>query len=114
MAGVEREETLETESCLRGSFKIGVVLHDVTLSVTSLSWTKSGDTASDAGNLLNLYYSHGQFSRQQIGDIFSYFSQKTEFEISCKLETICMKCQILFSKKNKKNIINLASAENGI
>ena len=26
-------------------------------------------------------------------------------------ETICMKCQILFSGKNKKNIINLLSAE---
>ena len=27
------------------------------------------------------------------------------------METICMKCQILFSGKNKKNIINLSSAE---
>ena len=27
------------------------------------------------------------------------------------LETICMKCQILFSGKNKKNIISLSSAE---
>ena len=38
---------------------------------------------------------------------FSYFSQKTEFDISCKLsplETICMKCQILFSGKNRKNV----------
>ena len=26
-------------------------------------------------------------------------------------ETVCMKCQSLFSVKNKKNIINLASAE---
>ena len=26
-------------------------------------------------------------------------------------ETICMKCQNLFSGKNKKNIINLSSAE---
>ena len=37
---------------------------------------------------------------------FSYFSQKTEFDISCKLsqlETVCMKYQILFSE-NKKNI----------
>ena len=44
---------------------------------------------------------------------FSYFSQKTGFDISCKLspiKTICMKCQILFSGKNKKNI-NLSSAE---
>ena len=38
---------------------------------------------------------------------FSYFSQKTGFDISCKLspkETICMKCQTLFSGENKKNI----------
>ena len=45
---------------------------------------------------------------------FSYLSQKTGFDISCKLspmETICMKCQILFSRKNKKNIVNLLSAE---
>ena len=27
-------------------------------------------------------------------------------------ETICMKCQILFSGKNKKNNINLSTAEN--
>ena len=39
--------------------------------------------------------------------IFSYFSQKSGFEISCSLslmETVCMKCQILFSGKNKENI----------
>ena len=39
---------------------------------------------------------------------------KTGFDISCKLspmEIICMKCQILFPGKNKKNI-NLSSAEN--
>ena len=38
------------------------------------------------------------------------FSQKTGFDITCKLspmETICMKCQILFSGKNKKPVINL-------
>ena len=45
--------------------------------------------------------------------LFSYFSQETGVDISCKLspmETICMKCQILFSWKNKKNI-NLSFAE---
>ena len=45
---------------------------------------------------------------------FSYFSQKTGFDSSCKLspmETICMKCQILFSGKNKKTIANLSSTE---
>ena len=53
------------------------------------------------------------FSRQHyhIQKYFSYFYQKTGFDISCKLsplETICMKCQILFAWKN---IINLSSAE---
>ena len=40
---------------------------------------------------------------------FSYFSQKTGFNISRKLTS--MKCQNPFSEKNKKNIINLSSAE---
>ena len=38
---------------------------------------------------------------------FSYFSQETGCDISCKLsplETTCMKCQLLFSVENKKNI----------
>ena len=38
---------------------------------------------------------------------FSYSSQKTGFDISCKLsplETICMKCQNMFFGENKKNI----------
>ena len=50
------------------------------------------------------------FSREQ----FEIFSKKIGFDSSCKLsplETICMKCQNLFSGKNKKNIINLSSAE---
>ena len=42
--------------------------------------------------------------------VFFYFSQKTGFDTSCKL-SICMKCQILFSGINKKNI-SLLSAEN--
>ena len=53
------------------------------------------------------------FSRWHF-EIFFLFSQKTGFDISCKLsqmETICMNGQILFSGKNKKNIINLLSAE---
>ena len=35
---------------------------------------------------------------------FSYFSQKTGFDILCKLseETICMKCQSLFSENIRK------------
>ena len=49
-----------------------------------------------------------KFAADDILKYFSYFSQKTGFDISCTLspkETICMKCQILFSMK-------LSSAEN--
>ena len=55
-----------------------------------------------------------QFSAHDIMKyFFSYFPQKTGFDISCKLspvETVCMKHQILISGKNRKNI-NLLSAE---
>ena len=53
------------------------------------------------------------FSRRHF-DFFFYFSQLIGFDISCKLspeETICMKCQNLFSQKNNKNIINMSSTE---
>ena len=46
--------------------------------------------------------------------ILKYFPQKTDFDISCKLspmETVCMKCQSLFSGGKKENIIFLSSAE---
>ena len=46
------------------------------------------------------------FSRN-ILKYFSYFSQKTGFDIP--KETICVKCLILFSGNNKKKIINLFS-----
>ena len=53
--------------------------------------------------------------KQTTSKYFSFFfSQKTGFDISCKLsplETICMIYQILFSWKTKKNNINLLSAE---
>ena len=55
-----------------------------------------------------------KFSADNILKYFSFVSQKTGFDISCKLspmETICIKCQIQFFGKNKKNIINLLSAE---
>ena len=50
-----------------------------------------------------------------VDDIFViiFFTKKTGFDISCNrkldltfhaMETICMKCQILFSRKNEKNI----------
>ena len=58
-------------------------------------------------------HSFGKFSRQQI-DIFLIFFHKTGFDISCKLsplETICMKCQILFCGKKKRKYFNMPSAE---
>ena len=48
--------------------------------------------------------------------LFSYFSQKTEFDICMPIvsirdeETFCMKCQILFPGINKKNI-SMSSAK---
>ena len=49
------------------------------------------------------------------GNIFLIFQKKTTgFDISCKLssmKTICMKCYILFSGKNKRNGIYLSSAD---
>ena len=54
---------------------------------------------------LTLSMQEKKFSRRQF-NIFSYFSEKIGFDISCKLspkETICMKVHIfLFSRKNKK------------
>ena len=44
------------------------------------------------------------FSADGVLKYFSYFSKKTDF-------AICMKCQILFSGKNKKNITNSSSDE---
>ena len=48
--------------------------------------------------------------------IFLIFPRKQHltFHANCllwTLETICKKCQMLFSWKNKKNIINMSSAE---
>ena len=45
---------------------------------------------------------------------FHYFSLETGFDISGKIspmDTVFMKCQLLFSGNNKQNILNLASAE---
>ena len=47
--------------------------------------------------------------------IFFIFPRKTGFNISCKLsqiETIYMKCQMLFHKKNKKKYLKILSAAN--
>ena len=55
-----------------------------------------------------------KFSRRLFLNIFSYFSLKIGFDISCKLsprETICLKDQSLFSGENKKNVITVPSAE---
>ena len=48
-----------------------------------------------------------KFVAENILKIFSYFSEKTSLDISCELsakQTIHMKCQDLFSLKNKKKI----------
>ena len=48
-----------------------------------------------------------KFSADSILKYFACFSQETEFDILCTLfpiMTVCIKCQVLFSWKNKKNI----------
>ena len=55
-----------------------------------------------------------KFSADSILKYFSYFPQKTGFDISCKLsplETICMKCQTCFWGKIREKIYQLPSAE---
>ena len=42
---------------------------------------------------------------------FSYFFPEIRIWLSMQIVSICLKCLILFSWKNKKNIINLLSAE---
>ena len=56
----------------------------------------------------------GKISADDILKYFSYDSYKIGSDTSCKLspkETICMKCQLLFSRKSKLNISSLTSAE---
>ena len=60
----------------------------------------------------NFYHSMGNFSRQIIDDNFLIFFQKSDFDISCYLKTICMMCQILFLRKNKTTYFNMSIAEN--
>ena len=59
---------------------------------------------------VSLYNMLGKnFSRHFEIHVSSCFSHKIRFNISCKLSwkvTTCMKCQILFSAKDKKNIIS--------
>ena len=67
----------------------------------------------DGGSLFECLACWLKFQQKTFWNIFSYFSQKTGFYISCKLspvETICMKCLIQFSGKSKKNI-NLLPVE---
>ena len=55
-----------------------------------------------------------KISADDILKYFLYVFQKIEFYFSCKLsplQTVCMNCQISFSEKYKKNLINLTSAE---
>ena len=63
-------------------------------------------------NFLNLYHSLGYFNRQQTDDMFC-FTLKISFDILCKVspvETICMKCQMLFSGKIR-NIFKMSPVE---
>ena len=84
---------------------------------TFVPWRIINDILSLLKNKWNLFLTFStlgkNFSRGHTEIFFSYFSQKTGFDISCKLspmKIIYMKCQVLFSGKNKQNNINLSSA----
>ena len=50
----------------------------------------------------------------KLGEIFLIFPRKQDLTFLCKLsllEKICMKCQILFSRENKKNKTKMLPAE---
>ena len=60
------------------------------------------------------YYILNCWERKKNKDIFVLFFPENRIEISYNLsplETVRMKCQILFYGKNKKDFINLSSAE---
>ena len=63
----------------------------------------------------NLYHSMAKVSKRQIDDIFLFSSKLIGFDISYKLsqETICKKCQCLFSRKNisKCRLLNVYPAK---
>ena len=64
--------------------------------------------------LPNLAYHAGEnFQQTTLWNIyiFFYFYQKIGFYFSCKLETICIKCEILLSDKKVKKNVKLSSAE---
>ena len=55
---------------------------------------------------VDFFYQASIFSRRHF-EIFFLFSQETGLDISCKLspmETICMKCQLLFSGKKIRKV----------
>ena len=81
------------------------------------TWIFTTRWANSADNKLAIFYLFFLENRiqhfMQIGDHLHEFTKlvfweknpkQTEFDISCKLETICMKYQNLFSGKSKKNI----------
>ena len=61
---------------------------------------------------MSIAQSKEKINRRYFEILFSYLFQNTGFDISCKLshkETVCMKCQTLFSEVEKN--IKLLSVE---
>ena len=101
-----------------GASDLGLHCLPITLlRVSRLQWVKVPITTT-ADNILNFFFFFFYFSKKKRLFFSFFFSQKIGCEISCKLspqfpkETICLKCQSIFSgKKKKKYIITLPSAE---
>ena len=85
----------QTTHCLPSNHRSQIMHHLPRYNIVKLTF--------DPTLIFNLYRSLGLSSRRQIDGSF-YFSQHLTFRANCLHETVCMKCQILFSGKNTKNI----------
>ena len=77
------------------------------LGVSPLQWAKGKKPVLFTSQAKLTITNHCADSPNDKLLIFFLFSQKTGFDISCKLspmETICMKCQYLFSGKKIRKI----------
>ena len=89
-----------------------VLSHKILASISKFifSFTEKGIKCQKVILILMLSMLEKKISRLHFETFF--FSKKIDFGISCKLspkETICMKCQSLYSMKNKKNINSLST-----
>ena len=126
---------LNDDSFISCNDRIGKMLHDIRISAGAVYfvcvcvcvcvWGGGGGGGAGAGRCNINFWIIGKYVywlltftalwANSADDKFVIFFQKVGLDISCKLsqmETFCMKCQILFSGKNKRTNFKMLSAEN--